>query len=199
MRDAMWDPDDALPGAGSDRAPAGASSVLGAVRLSPLRRRHLRAVVRIEEECYPRPWSATLFLSEIAQRASRRYIVATIGPLVVGYCGLMLVGEEGHITTVSVDPAWHRRGVGTLMLLDTARAAPAHGVRHLTLEVRVSNAPAQVLYRRFGFAPVGVRKNYYAETGEDAIVMWARDIDTDDYGRRLDRIDAQARSARPHR
>ena len=191
----MWDPD-AVPGFGDDGVPARTNDVADAVRLSPLRRRHLRAVVRIEEECYPRPWSATLFLSEIAQRTSRRYTVATIGPLVVGYCGLMLVGEEGHITTVTVDPAWHRRGVGTLMLLDAARAAPSHGVRHLTLEVRVSNVPAQVLYRRFGFAPVGVRKNYYAETGEDAIVMWARDVDGQDYARRLELIEAQVRSAR---
>ncbi len=196
MPDAMWDPDDALSGLGGDGVPARTDDVTAAVRLTPLRRRHLRAVVRIEEQCYPRPWSATLFLSEIAQRTSRRYTVATIGPLVVGYCGLMLVGDEGHITTVTVDPAWHRRGIGTLMLLDTARAAPGHGVRHLTLEVRVSNAPAQVLYRRFGFAPVGVRKNYYAETGEDAIVMWARDVDTDEYARRLERIDEQVRSAR---
>ena len=192
MPDAMWDPDDLV--AGVDGGRADAASVLGAVRLSPLRRRHLRAVVRIEEECYPRPWSATLFLSEIAQRTSRRYIVATIGPLVVGYCGLMMVGDDGHVTTVTVDPAWHRRGIATVMLLDVARIAPTHGIRNLTLEVRVSNAPAQVLYRRFGFAPVGVRKNYYAETGEDAIVMWARDIDTDAYGRRLDRIEEQLRS-----
>jgi ribosomal-protein-alanine N-acetyltransferase len=167
---------------------------VGAVRITPLRRRHLRAVVRIEEECYPRPWSATLFLSEMAQRSSRRYTVATIGPLVVGYCGLMVVGEDGHITTVTVDPAWHRRGIGTAMLLDQARAAPGRAVRHLTLEVRVSNTAAQVLYRRFGFAPVGVRPNYYTETGEDAIVMWARDVDTDAYAQRLSQLESQLRS-----
>ena len=136
---------------------------------------------RSRRPIYPRPWSSTLFLSELAQRRSRRYMVATIGPLVVGYCGLMVVAEDGHITTLTVDPAWHRRGIGTVLLLDQARAAPSLGVRHLTLEVRASNTPAQALYRRFGFAPVGVRRNYYAETGEDAIVMWAHDIDTADY------------------
>jgi len=170
--------------------PAPEERVAGAVRIVPMRRRHLRSVVRIEEECYPRPWSATLFLSEIAQRSSRRYTVATIGPLVVGYCGLMVVGDEGHVTTLSVDPAWHHRGIGTVLLLDQARTAPSHGVRHLTLEVRASNTPAQVLYRRFGFAPVGLRRNYYTETNEDAIVMWVNDIDTDDYRRRLDGIEA---------
>ena len=151
---------------------------------APLRRRHLRHVVQIEEANYPRPWSSTLFLSEIAQRRSRRYTVATIGPLVVGYSGLMVVEEDGHITTLTVDPGWHRRSIGTVLLLDQARAAPSLGVRHLTLEVRASNASAQALYRRFGFAPVGVRRNYYPESGEDAIVMWARDIDTADYAER---------------
>jgi ribosomal-protein-alanine N-acetyltransferase len=164
--------------------------VAGAVRLAPLRRRHLRAVVRIEEDAYPRPWSATLFLSELAQRSSRRYTVASIGPIVVGYAGLMLVEDEGHVTTLTVDPGWHHRGIGTVLLLDLARAAPALGIRHLTLEVRVGNDPAQALYRRFGFGPVGVRKNYYAETGEDALIMWVRDIDTPAYATRLASIEA---------
>ena len=172
----------------SDDAP---EPVAGAVRIAPMRRRHLRSVMRIEEECYPRPWSATVFLSELSQRRSRRYTVGSIGPLVVGYCGLMVVDEDGHVTTLSVDPPWQHRGVGTVLLLDQARAAPALGVRHLTLEVRASNAPAQVLYRRFGFAPVGVRRNYYEETGEDAIVMWARDIDRPQFAERLEAIEAR--------
>ncbi len=63
------------------------------------------------------------------------------------------------------------------------------GVRHLSLEVAASNEPAQTLYRRFGFAPVGIRKNYYPITGEDALVMWAYDIDTPDYAQRLEELD----------
>jgi [ribosomal protein S18]-alanine N-acetyltransferase len=173
----------------------GGASVVEALRIVPLRRRLLRSVMRIEEAAYPRPWSATLFLSELAQRRSRRYTVGTIGPLVVGYAGLMIVQEEGHVTTLTVDPAWHGRRIGTALLLDLVRAAPDLGVEHLTLEVRVGNDPARALYHHFGFAPVGVRKNYYPETGEDAIVMWARDIRSDDYARRLDAIDAEVRSA----
>lgn len=168
--------------------------VVGATRIVALRRRHLRSVIRIEEDCYPRPWSATLFLSELAQRTSRRYRVSTLGPMVTGYAGLMVVEDEGHVTTVTVDPVFHRRGVGTLLLLDLARAAPAMGVRNLTLEVRTGNTAAQVLYRGFGFAPAGVRRNYYAETGEDAIVMWAHDVDSDAYARRLATIEARLRS-----
>lgn len=173
--------------------------VLDALRIVPLRRRHLRPVVRIEEVVYPRPWSPALFLSEISQRASRRYTVGLIGPMLVGYSGLMLVGDEGHVTTLTVDPRWQQRGIGTVLLLDLARAAPGLGIHHLTLEVRVGNAPAQVLYRRFGFAPVGLRKNYYAETGEDAIVMWARDIATRAYSERLAGIEARLRSVTRNR
>jgi [ribosomal protein S18]-alanine N-acetyltransferase len=177
-------------------AVSGHDGVLGAVRIVPMRRRHLKQVLQIEDQVYPRPWTPTLFLSEIAQRSSRRYRVALIGPLLVGYCGLMIVGDEGHVTTVTVDERWQRRGMGTLLLLELARSAPRLGVRHLTLEVRAGNAPAQVLYRRFGFAPVGIRKNYYSETGEDAIVMWARDIDTPAYAERLVGIEARLRRDR---
>ena len=168
----------------------GPDDVLGAVRIAPLKRRHLRPVVRIEEDAYPRPWSSSLFLSEIAQRSTRRYTVALIGPMVVGYSGLMVVGEEGHVTTLTVDPRWQRHGIGTFLLLDLARAAPGFGVQHLTLEVRTGNTAAQGIYRRFGFAPAGIRKNYYLETGEDAIVMWARDIDKPPYAERLDGIES---------
>jgi ribosomal-protein-alanine N-acetyltransferase len=180
-----------VTGLDGDPSEAPAQGVSGAVRIAPFRRRHLRSVVRIEEAAYPKPWSASLFLSELAQRATRRYTVANIGPLVVGYAGLMMVEDEGHVTTLTVDPAWHHRGIGTVLLGDIARAALPLGVRHMTLEVRVGNAPAQALYHRFGFAPVGVRKNYYPETGEDAIIMWVRDIDTPDYAERLASIDAR--------
>ncbi|MGD0378410.1 MAG: ribosomal protein S18-alanine N-acetyltransferase [Acidimicrobiales bacterium] len=188
---AAWDEGPAPDG---DEQGGTSARVADAVRIVPLRRRHLRHVVVIEEANYPRPWTSTVFLSELAQRSSRRYTVATIGPLVVGYSGLMIVMEDGHITTLTVDPAWHRRSIGTVLLLDQARAAPALGVRHLTLEVRMTNTSAQALYRRFGFAPVGVRPNYYPETGEDAIVMWARDVDSPEYAQRLAGIDARLRS-----
>jgi [ribosomal protein S18]-alanine N-acetyltransferase len=187
------DDDDRLPGDVSLELTR--ADVVGATRVVPMRRRHLRSVMRIEEECYPRPWSATLFLSELAQRTSRYYRAATVGPMVVGFAGLMVVEDEGHVTTVTVDPQWQHRGVGTLLMLDLARAAPGLDVRHLTLEVRAGNDAAQGMYRRFGFAPAGLRRNYYAETGEDAIVMWAYDVDAPAYAERLSSIEARLRSA----
>jgi ribosomal-protein-alanine N-acetyltransferase len=160
------------------------------VHLVPLRRRHLRAVLRIESQVYPRPWSLPLFMSELSLRASRHYVAARVGGAVVGYAGLMFSGDEAHVTTIAVDPAWQRHKIGTRLLDHLARTARSRQVRHLTLEVRVSNRPAQALYRRFGFEPAGIRKGYYAETNEDALVMWARDIDSAGYEQRLLAIEA---------
>lgn len=189
-------PPRAEPAPGQPAEGPSKADVADALWLGAMRRKHLRQVVRIETACYPRPWSSALFLSELAQRGSRRYMVAMVGPLVVGYAGMMLVVDEGHITNVAVDPLWWGRGVAAWLLLDQARAAPGLGVAHLTLEVRAGNDRAQALYRRFGFAPVGVRKGYYAETGEDAVVMWARDIDTPEYRAKLAAIEAGLRCQR---
>jgi ribosomal-protein-alanine N-acetyltransferase len=152
------------------------------VYVVPMRRRHLRSVLRIEALVYPRPWSHSLFLSELALRGSRAYFVARVGRDVVGYAGLMISGDDAHITTIAVDPAQHRHKIGTRLLLVLTREALARGARHMTLEVRLSNHAAQDMYRRFGFGPVGVRKNYYQETNEDALVMWVHEIDSEDYG-----------------
>ena len=155
------------------------------VTIGPMRRRHLRAVVRIEQQVYPRPWSMGLFLSELGIRGSRVYVVARVDSTLVGYAGLMLVGDDGHVTTLAVDPAWHRHKMGTRLLHALATTAIHRGAKHLTLEVRTSNHAAQALYRSFGFAPAGIRKGYYVETKEDAIVMWANDVDAEAYADRL--------------
>jgi ribosomal-protein-alanine N-acetyltransferase len=102
----------------------------------------------------------------------------------------MVSEDDGHITTLAVDPAWHRNKIGTRLLLTLARTAIRRGASNLTLEVRVTNTAAQEMYRRFGFRPAGIRKNYYVETNEDALVMWAHDVDTPEYGRRLAEIEA---------
>lgn len=160
------------------------------VHLVPLRRRHLRSVLRIESQVYPRPWSVPLFMSELRLRRSRHYVAARVGGAVVGYAGLLFSGDEAHVTTIAVDPAWQRHKLGSRLMLNLARAARLQGSRHLTLEVRMSNEAAQSMYRRFGFQPAGVRKNYYVESREDAIVMWAYDIDEGVYSARLDAIEA---------
>ena len=161
------------------------------VRLVAMRRRHLRSVLRIESKVYPVPWSMSLFLSELALRSTRAYYVAFVGRQVVGYAGLMMTAEDGHVTTIAVDPRWHRHKIGTRLLIGLAREAIARGAENMTLEVRLSNKGAQEMYRRFGFSPVGVRKGYYQETNEDALVMWVHEVNTTDYAALLERLESQ--------
>ena len=160
------------------------------VHLVPLRRRHLRSVLRIESQVYPTPWSFALFMSELNLRSTRHYVAARVGGLVVGYAGMMFSGDEAHVTNIAVDPAWQRHQIGTRLLTNLVRAAVARGARNLTLEVRLSNGPAQAMYRRFGFEVEGVRKNYYAESNEDALIMWARGVDTAEHADRLSALEA---------
>ncbi|MBM3674671.1 MAG: ribosomal-protein-alanine N-acetyltransferase [Actinobacteria bacterium] len=152
-----------------------------AVHVVPMRRRHLRGVLRIEAQVYTRPWSASLFLSELGLRGSRVYVVARAGREVVGYAGLMFAVDEAHVTTIAVEPRWQRHQVATRLLLALAREAIERGATGLTLEVRKSNRGAQELYRRFGFEIAGLRKGYYAESNEDALVMWANRVDEPEY------------------
>jgi len=161
------------------------------VSIVPMRRRHVRGVLRIEQQVYPRPWSMSLFLSELALRSTRAYFVARVGREVVGYAGLMMSVDDAHVTTIAVDPRWHRRHIGLRLLLVLAREAIARDARSLTLEVRLSNKGAQEMYRRFGFGPVGVRKNYYAETNADALVMWAHEIRSPAYAELLEGLERQ--------
>jgi ribosomal-protein-alanine N-acetyltransferase len=160
------------------------------VALVPMRRRHLRTVLRIENQVYARPWTASLFMSELTMRTSRSYYVAKVGPSVVGYSGTMLVGDDAHVTTIAVDPDWQRHKIATRLMINIARDAVDRRAKHLTLEVRVSNEAAQAMYRAFGFHPAGIRKGYYVETNEDALVMWADDIDTPEYAARLGNLEA---------
>ena len=163
------------------------------VEVVTMRRRHLRGVLRIEAQVYPRPWSLGLFLSELALRTTRVYIVAKVGTTVVGYAGLMLTGGDGHVTTIAVDPVCQQRGIGARLLVALSRAGIAAGCTGLTLEVRMSNVAAQAMYRRFGYAPAGIRKNYYSESNEDALIMWAHDVDLPAYAERLAAIEAGVR------
>jgi [ribosomal protein S18]-alanine N-acetyltransferase len=98
---------------------------------------------------------------------------------VVGYAGVIVQVGEAHITTVAVRPDLHRRKIATRLLIALLREARRRGAEAATLEVRAANAGAQRLYAQFGFGPVGIRPGYYAETGEDALIMWLHDLQGD--------------------
>ena len=158
------------------------------IDLSRMRRRDLRRVLIIEGQVYPRPWSRSLFMSELAQRHSRTYLVARHEAQVVGYAGMMFTKKEAHVTNIAVDPEFHGLAIGTRLLMALVTEAIARGCDRISLEVRVSNGVAQNLYEKFGFSVEGVRRGYYVETNEDAFVMVAGDVLSTDYRLRLQAI-----------
>lgn len=164
---------------------------LPAIDLARMRRRHLRKVLAIEGRVYPRPWSASLFLSELTQRATRSYLVARHRGEVVGYCGMMFTGFEAHVTNIAVDPPWHGRKIGSRMLLALVTEAMARNCPRISLEVRVTNDAAQAMYEKFGFETTGMRRGYYIETNEDALIMVIDDALTNAYRLRLQRLRAE--------
>lgn len=159
------------------------------VEIRPLTADDLEAVLAVEETSFVEPWSAGLFAEELAQ-PSRAYVAAIEDGRLCGYGGLMIVGEEATIVTLAVAPGRRQRGIASRLMMALIDQARARAVRHLTLEVRESNEAARLLYEKFGFEAAGVRKGYYRT--EDAVVMWAVDIDSVDYARTLQAIRREA-------
>jgi ribosomal-protein-alanine N-acetyltransferase len=152
------------------------------ILIRPMTRSDIPAVAALESVIYPSPWSPRVFFDELAMD-NRRYLVMDAATGIVGYGGLLVIEEDAHITTLAVAPDMRGKRLGVKLMLALVDTALDNLARHLTLEVRASNVQAQGLYRRFGFDPVGRRKNYYVD--EDALVMWATDIDTSEYQDRL--------------
>jgi ribosomal-protein-alanine N-acetyltransferase len=158
------------------------------MRIEKLKRRDLRKLLPIESAVFPEPWSPEVFNSELALRKGRLYRAAWDGEEMAGYIGFLIVDDEAHMTTIATAPAYQRNGIAITMIVDALRTLRAGGVKHISLEVAANNKAAQSLYRRFAFVPVSVRKNYYPVTGQDALVMWVYDIDSEEYEARLDEL-----------
>jgi ribosomal-protein-alanine N-acetyltransferase len=120
---------------------------------------------------------------------------------IVGYGGLWIMADEAHVTTIASHPSVRGKGVGELLLLGLIDRALAAEARWVTLEVRVTNAVAQSLYRKYTFKEMGVRRRYYSDNGEDALVMWTDALDSETFRTALDqnlakmrqRLDAEIR------
>ncbi len=145
----------------------------------------ITAALDLERATYPQPWSEGIFRDELSL-ANRIYVVAEINGAMVGFAGLMLVEDDAHVTTLAVKSGARKRGLGTRLMVKLIYAGLERGARNLTLEVRATNEGAQRLYQRFGMVTVGVRKHYYRD--DDAVIMWATDIDQPEYAVRLEEI-----------
>lgn len=144
----------------------------GTIVIDPMRLRDLGDILKIEKLSFTTPWSKQAFLSELLDNDRAYYLVAKVDGRAIGYIGIWLVAGEGHITNVAVHPEYRRRGVGHELLESVEKLAKERGIRRLTLEVRQSNETAKRLYRRLGYIPAGIRRRYYQDNDEDALIMW---------------------------
>jgi len=128
---------------------------------------------RLEKENFSAPWTEDDFL-EMIKAGYAHYLVACDDDRIIGSCGLRNIVGEGEITNVVVHPEYRNMGIGLNMLCKLMEDGEKMGVKAFTLEVRESNAPAIHVYERIGFRPEGMRRNFYENPTEDAVIMWKR-------------------------
>ncbi len=150
---------------------------MGYVYIEPVRSYDIDRVLEIERLCFPVPWSKESFKLEVERNRFAKYLAVKYGGEVIGYGGMWLIIDEAHITNIAIHPDYRRRGLGRALLLSLMEEAIKKGIKSMTLEVRVSNLGAQALYRELDFEDGGIRKGYYADTNEDALIMWNDDIE----------------------
>jgi ribosomal-protein-alanine N-acetyltransferase len=137
-------------------------------------REDIKYIVEIEKLSFSTPWSSAAFLSELQHPEQTVYFVARVRGQVVGYVGMWIIMDEGHITNIAIHPNYRGKGIGTRLLSFLFAVSRQRGIGSQTLEVRRTNIRAQKLYRRMGFVASGVRPGYYRDNNEDAIIMWRR-------------------------
>ena len=142
----------------------------------PMTVEDLDGVMSVEFDSFLTPWSRTAFEEELTQNRLARYIVAAEDGNIVGYAGTWLVINEAHVTNVAVSGQHRREGIGRLLMEKLMELARDSGMDSMTLEVRVTNAAARHLYQQMGFVEAGIRKNYYSETKEDALILWCEKL-----------------------
>ncbi|MGI6215081.1 MAG: ribosomal protein S18-alanine N-acetyltransferase [Christensenellales bacterium] len=129
------------------------------------------AVQKIDSLANAVPWSVESYAFEITKNPVARYFVAELDNKIIGFCGMQVIIDEGHITNIAVLKEYRRQGIGAALFSNMLSYASNLGASYITLEVRKSNAAAIALYKKFGFFAVSTRKKYYPETGEDAYLM----------------------------
>lgn len=133
----------------------------------------------------PRGWLQRLLRSKSVSSDTASDTAQDDLSTIVGYAGMWMFVDEAHVSTIASHPAWRGRGVGELLLLSLIREAERRSALFVTLEVRVSNLVAQNLYLKYGFQEVGLRKRYYRDNGEDALIMTVQNFQQPEYKQRL--------------
>lgn len=148
------------------------------ITIAPLAsERDLDAVLHIEGESFSSPWTRDMYLAELKNvGVSFCYLARDEAGQAVGFCSFWRIVDELHINNLAVLPDYRRRGIASTLLMHVLREGVRLGARSVTLEVRRSNDDARRLYERFGFAASGVRRGYYTNPAEDALVMWCSNL-----------------------
>ncbi|GAA3645086.1 ribosomal protein S18-alanine N-acetyltransferase [Asaccharospora irregularis] len=139
--------------------------------IEPMTLSDIDGVFEVEKSCFEDYWSKDSFKKELSNDVAR-YIVAKLGGKIVGYVGIWLIVDEGHITNVAVHKDYRGQKIGDKLIKSLVELCRKNSILAMTLEVRSSNTIAQNLYKKYGFKMVGVRKEYYSDNKEDAIIMW---------------------------
>lgn len=129
-------------------------------------------VMAVEVNSFTVPWSREAFFNELTKNQFAQYLVVEVDQKVVGYCGVWIIVDEAHITNIALLPEYRGMKLGEALMAKVMELAREMGALRMTLEVRVSNNRAQNLYRKFGFEEGAIRKQYYTDNMEDALVMW---------------------------
>ena len=137
-------------------------------------------VLKVEKDCFSIPWSKDSFVRELVENKVALYLVAKIENVAVGYIGVWKIIDEGHITNVAVHSDYRGRGIASKLVSELLSLCEKDGMTSFTLEVRESNLPAQNLYKKFQFAECGIRKGYYQDNNENAVIMWRRETKMED-------------------
>lgn len=141
------------------------------ITIRPPKPEDVLKVVDLEKRCFTDPWDADALETELGADRLRLPLVAECEGKIVGYLMAWKIVDQLHILNIAADPEIRRMGVGTALLFAAARKAVELGMEEITLEVRESNQEARAFYHRYGFVPTGLRPGYYADNGEDAIIM----------------------------
>lgn len=159
------------------------------IEIAAMTSEHVDEVMGIDLEVYPSPWSRELWDRELND-PTRTHLVALDDTTTVGHGGIMHVLDEVHLTTVAVTPGCQGSGVASGIILALLDSVVTAGSRAVTLEVRAANRRAQRLYSRFGFVPAGVRRGYYSDPTDDAVIFWLNELGGVEIADRLDRVRA---------
>ena len=136
---------------------------------------HVNGVYELSKECFSIPWTLDSINNELNNQLAKYIIAQDLSTEeVVGFVGVWIIAGEGDITNIAVSPKYRKKGIASELLINLFDRCKTFNCEDITLEVRASNIAAQNLYKKFNFKEEGLRKGYYSDNGEDAIIMWKR-------------------------